>query len=187
MNGSLALSKDKHYTYADMITWNDDVRYELIDGVAYAMTSPLTIHQRVLKKLTRIIDTYLDGKLCELFIAPSDVRLNYDTLDDTVFQPDLYVVCDKSKLFERGCLGAPDIVIEILSPSTARFDLLIKFQKYLDAGVPEYWVVDPESKTVDKFILKNDRYVRTEFGVNDIITTDLLKGLEIKLANVFEQ
>jgi len=179
------LSKDGHYTYADLLTWNDDVRYELVDGVAYAMTSPTTSHQRVLRDLGFLLYTYLRGRSCELFVAPSDVRLTFENNDDTVFQPDLYVVCDKSKLHERGCLGAPDLVIEILSPSTARFDMIVKYQKYQEVGVREYWIVDPEGKTVDVFILENSLFVRREYGSSDIITSHLLDGCEVNLAEVF--
>ena len=185
MNGSLALSKEKHYTYLDMLTWGDDVRYELVDGVAYAMTSPSTTHQRVARQLILKIGNYLVGKQCELFIAPSDVRLNAHQGDDTVFQPDLYVVCDKTKLHEKGYLGAPNLVIEILSPSTARFDTIVKFQKYLEAGVLEYWIVDPEGKTVDVFVLENDRYIRSEYGKNDTVSSRVLNELELNLTDVF--
>jgi len=178
--------KMKHYTYAEYMTWNGDVRYELIDGVPCALASPSTIHQRVSRELTLNIGNYLKGKSCELFVAPYDVRLNVDTGDDTVVQPDLFVVCDKSKLDGQACLGAPDLVIEILSPSTARFDMLIKFQKYMKAGVREYWIVDPESKTVNAFILENNKYVSYIYAEEDTITSQVLDGCSVKLADVFE-
>jgi len=185
MNGSLAVSKEKHYTYSDMLTWGDAVRYELVDGIAYAMTSPSAKHQRVLREIMGLLWSFLKGKPCELFVAPSDVRLNAHQGDDTVFQPDLYVVCDKTKFHERGYLGAPDLVIEILSPSTARFDTIVKFQKYLEASVLEYWIVDPEGKTVDVFVLENDRYIRSEYGKNDTISSRVLNELELNLTEVF--
>jgi len=187
MNVPKTDSKNERYTYADYLTWGDGVRYELIDGVAYAMTSPSTVHQRVSRKLTLKIGNFLEGKVCELFVAPSDVRLNHDKGDDTVVQPDLLVVCDKSKLDDRGCLGAPDLVIEILSASTARFDMLVKFQKYLNAGVREYWIVDPEEQIVDVFVLEHGKYIGSEYKENGVIESHVLKGCEISLAEVFEK
>jgi len=186
MKSAGTLSKDGHYTYADLLTWDDDVRYELIDGVAYAMTSPSTSHQRILRKLSTKIDTFLEGKPCELFISPSDVRINYDTTDDTVLQPDLYVICNKTKLHERGYLGAPDLVIEITSPTTARNDKIVKFQKYLEAGVLEYWIVETENKIINRFVLDNDSYKLKAFGDGDVIESLVLDGLSINLSEVFE-
>jgi Uma2 family endonuclease len=182
------LKNKEQYTYADYLTWNDGVRYELIDGVAYALAAPSTIHQRILRKLSTTIDNFLDGKSCELFVAPYDVRLNTHTFDNMVVQPDLSVICDKLKIDERGCVGAPDLVIEILSPTTARRDLLLKFNIYLEAGVKEYWIVDPESNTVDVFIFENEKYIRNEFTIEgDKIKSNILQGIEIDLSEVFSE
>ena len=187
MGVTVKLQKEKHFTYADYVEWDDDVRYELIDGVAYALSAPLQVHQRVLRELTGLLWTFLKGKKCELFMAPADVRLSYDTTDDTVVQPDLFVVCDKSKLDGKACIGAPDLVIEILSPSTARIDMLKKFHAYLKAEVLEYWIVDPEGKTIDVFKLENGEYVGSEYIKDAVVKSHVLEGCEIKLVDVFEE
>ncbi|MDR0310315.1 MAG: Uma2 family endonuclease, partial [Acidobacteriota bacterium] len=113
-----ALQKDERYTYADYASWDTEERYELIDGVPYLMSpAPLRKHQSILFELSGQFRNFLKGKPCKAFAAPFDVRLNADTYDDTVVQPDLVVICDKLKLDAKGCVGAPDMVIEILSPS----------------------------------------------------------------------
>jgi Uma2 family endonuclease len=181
-----ALKKqDEHYTYADYLTWGDEVRYELIDGEAYAMTAPLEIHQFILGELHGLLWNFLKGKSCQVFVAPYDVRLNPDTDDDTVVQPDLVVICDKTKRDGKACLGAPDLVIEIVSPSTAQMDRFVKYHKYLQAGVKEYWIVDPESRTVSVFVLKNGDYVHSVYSDADKLPSHVLEGCEINLSEVF--
>lgn len=156
------------YTYADYLTWPEDVRYELIDGTAYAMSpAPLRIHQELLLEIAGQTRNALDGKPCRPFIAPFDVRLPHaneaDGEVDTVVQPDLVVVCDRSKLDERGCRGAPDWVVEVLSPSTAGHDLILKRRLYERAGVHEYWLVHPVDHVVTVYRLQNGA-----FGAPDI-------------------
>lgn len=156
------------YTYADYLTWPEDVRYELIDGLAYAMApAPLRIHQELLLEVARQTGNALDGKPCRPFIAPFDVRLpRGDEADgevDTVVQPDLVVVCDRSKLDERGCRGAPDWVVEVLSPSTASHDLILKRRLYERVGVREYWLVHPVDHVVTVYRLHDG-----SFGAPDI-------------------
>ena len=173
------------YTYADYCEWDDDTRWELIDGVAYAMTGPSTTHQRISGRIHGQLYNYLQGKTCELFAAPFDIRLNADEDDDTVVQPDLVVICDQTKLDDRGCKGAPDLVIEILSPSSRRHDMLLKFQRYLRAGVREYWIVDPDSKTLNVHVLDNGKYATNVYGDEDIAPVHVLDGCEINLSDVF--
>ncbi len=151
--GPLALKQEERFTYGDYLTWNGDERWELIDGVAYDMSpAPRVAHQRILMELGRQFATWLRGKPCQIFPAPFDVRLpeagESDALVETVVQPDLTVICDKRTLDEAGYRGAPELVVEILSPSTAQKDLKIKFARYERAGVKEYWIVEPEGKTV---------------------------------------
>ena len=141
------------HTYADYLIWPDEVRYELIDGIAYAMgPAPLRIHQRVLLQLARQVADALEGKTCEAYIAPFDVRLpqavEADAAVDTVVQPDLSVICDPAKLDERGCRGAPDWVVEVLSSATAGHDQVRKRALYERAGVREYWLVHPADRVV---------------------------------------
>ena len=176
----------KRYTYADYYTWNDGKRYELIDGTAYLMEpAPLFGHQRVSVKLENQIENYLKGKPGEMSHAPFDVRLNFEKGDNTVLQPDIVVFADQSKLFGTGCIGAPDMVIEILSPSTARRDRVKKFNQYLLAGVREYWIVDPDEKTVVANILENSVYVGSTYHETDEVPVFVLDGCVIKLSEVF--
>jgi len=175
----------KRLTYADYCSWDDDQRWELIDGVAYAMSSPSRKHQEILGILHIKIGTFLSGKQCKVFLAPFDVRLNHDSGDDTVVQPDIMVICDSSKLGDKSCNGAPDLVIEILSPSTTMRDKLLKFRKYLQAEVREYWIVDPEYKTVSVHLLKNDDYLVRIYDIENTVPVHVLEGCEIDLAEVF--
>ena len=183
-----ALPQYKRNTYADYSAWDGDERWELINGVPYAMSpGPSEGHQSVLLKLARQLGDYLDGKPCKVFVAPFDVRLNANTYDDTVVQPDILVVCDDSKLDGKSCVGAPDLVIEILSPSTALKDKNLKFKKYLEAGVREYWIADPDSKTISAHILDNGRYYVTSYAEADTAPVQVLEGCEIDLAKVFAE
>ena len=176
--------KKQYYTYADYLTWDDDERWELIDGVPYAMASPSTTHQRICGELYGQLWQFLKGKPCEVFIAPYDVRLNATEEDDTVVQPDL-VVCDDAKIDDKGCNGAPDMVIEILSPSTAAHDRFRKFITYQNAGIREYWIVDPDYRTVQVHILENGRYFIKIYGETETIPVHILDGCEINLSGVF--
>jgi Uma2 family endonuclease len=157
MNNVL-LKENDQYTYADILSWEDDKsRWELIDGMVYEMAQPTIAHQIISKKLTRYLDEYLDGKTC-IVIPEADVRLfpqpEWD--DYTVVAPDIVVVCDRSKIDKQSCIGAPDLVIEILSPSTSWKDRGDKFKLYKKAGVREYWIVDPVHETVEVYLREND-------------------------------
>ena len=175
------------FTYADYCEWDGDERWELIEGVPYLMSSPSQTHQEILRELSYQLTAFLKGKPCKLFIAPFDVRLNADTYDDTVVQPDLLIVCDSSKLDGKGCVGAPDMTIEILSPASARHDRLVKFQLYQNAGVREYWIIDPETRTLQACIFENSKYVITMYGDTDTAPVQILDGCEIDLKAVFEE
>ena len=141
-------SDTTHYSYADIITWPDDARWELIDGIPYNISpAPSLRHQRIVSALMTEFGNFLKGHPCEHFTAPFDVRLPKPTQNgmtaDTVVQPDLLVVCDAEKLDEHGCVGAPTLVVEILSPATQAKDLREKRVAYQLAGVPEYWLISP--------------------------------------------
>jgi len=181
------LKEEARYTYADLLEWDEDVRAELHDGEAIMMSPPLTKHQSVSGELFFQIRTYLEGKTCKVFAAPFGVRLfpKKDKSDDTVFEPDIVVICDSEKLDERGSNGPPDLVIEIISPSTAKYDRIYKLRKYQKAGVREYWIVDPETKTVQVCILENGRYVVSVYDETDKAPVAVLEGCEIDLAGVF--
>jgi len=140
-------------TYADYVQWPGNERWELIDGVAYAMTAPQRLHQDIVFELGRQIGNYLQGKPCKGYTAPFDVRLprqndEVDAKVETVVQPDLSVICDPSKLDKQGCRGAPDWIIEVLSPSTALKDMDTKRSLYQRHGVQEYWIIHPEDRWI---------------------------------------
>jgi len=177
--------QNERYTYADYCTWDDGKRWELIDGVPYAMSSaPGWEHQGLITKLLTQFEIFLKGKV---FPAPFDVRLNADAGDDSVIQPDIVVICDRTKLSGTGCKGAPDLVVEILSPSTARRDKWLKYNSYRGAGVREYWIVDPDTKTVSVNLLSDGEYIARAYGDTDTAPVGVLPGCEIILQEVFEQ
>ena len=183
-----AIRPDKHYTYADYFTWDDGKRYELIDGAAYLMEpAPSYGHQDIASQLNVQIGVFLQGKPGKVFQSPFDVRLNADAGDDTVLQPDIVVFRDRSKLHGTGCIGAPDMVIEILSPSSRSRDSIVKFNQYRQAGVPEYWLVDPESKSVQACILRDGEYIVNAYGESDEAPIHILEGCVIRLAEVFAE
>ena len=159
----LTLDLTKRYTYADYLTWFDDVRRELIDGIVSLMSAPLRIHAKVSRNVVRALDDYLrkSNCNCEVYDAPFDVRLphNGEKEDDkiyTVVQPDICIICDLAKLDDRGCCGAPDMIVEILSPGTRKKDMHKKYALYEKAGVKEYWIANPKAKTITAYILQQD-------------------------------
>jgi Uma2 family endonuclease len=177
----------EYYTYADYLTWPDDVRYELIEGVPYMMSpAPTRAHQSVLGYIFRKIGDYLEDGKCEVFVAPFDVRLNADTEDDTVVQPDILVVCDESKIGDKAIVGAPDMVVEVLSPSTETHDRKVKYDLYENSGVKEYWIVDPRARLVETYVLVGDRYTRSAYLPAEKIPIAIFKGkLCLDLQRVF--
>ncbi len=155
------------HTYADYLSWPDDIRYELIDGIAYLMApAPSRVHQEFVGELHRQVANALVDQPCRAFVAPFDVRLpkagEADELVDTVVQPDILVVCDRSKLDERGLRGAPDWVIEVLSPSTAGHDQIRKLAAFERSGVPEVWLVHPIDRVLSVYRLRDGRYQRPD-------------------------
>lgn len=178
--------KENGYTYADYLTWNDDVRYELIEGVPYMMApAPSPAHQEISVELIRQIANYLRGKKCKAFTAPFDIRLFADTTDDTVVQPDLSIICDPDKIDARGCQGPPDMIIEILSPATAQRDQITKLNLYRDAGVREYWIVFPDERGVQVYHLENGKYTAQGYTDADKISISILQDCTIDLSTVF--
>lgn len=155
----------RYHTYADYLTWPEDVRYELIDGVAYLMApAPAPVHQEIVGELYYQVRSALEGKPCRPYIAPFDVRLpkadEADERIDTVVQPDLLVICDRARIDRHGLRGAPDWVVEVLSPSTAGHDQTLKLAAYERAGVPEVWLVHPLDRVLTIFRLQGQAYGR---------------------------
>ncbi len=186
--------KLKEFTYKDYLSWTDDERWEIIDGSPYSMShAPSRKHQAISRELERQIANFLLNKSCEVFDAPFDVRLSEEGESNeetsTIVQPDIIVVCDENKLDDNGCIGAPDIVIEIISPATAVKDKKIKFSLYERHGVKEYWIVEPADNTIMVFKLgKNKEYSKPGFfSKEDKLKTPILKDLEIDLNIVFQQ
>jgi Uma2 family endonuclease len=183
---------DEKFSYADYLSWPDDERWEIINGVAYDMSpAPAREHQRMSAIIFAKIYNFLSGKECEVYFAPFDVRLaeTKDETDEelkTVVQPDIVVICDQNKLDKRGCLGAPDITVEILSPSTSYKDQTEKLLLYEKHGVKEYWIVNPDAKYVMVYCLEGVKYGKPEYLTeNDILESRALEGLKIDLSEVW--
>jgi Uma2 family endonuclease len=179
------------YTYADYLTWEIDEMVELIRGKVFRQAAaPGVIHQRISGKIFYLLYDFLQGKSCEVFSAPFDVRLpvaskaNEDI--DTVVQPDLCVVCDAEKIDERGCLGAPDLIIEILSPGNNRKDLKLKYDVYEASGVKEYWAIHPDERTLLIYTLDERKYRASRlFTLGDRVISEAVRGFELELDHVF--
>ena len=185
----------KKFTYRDYLHWPDDQRWELIDGVPYNMSpAPNRIHQEISGELYRQIANYLAGKQCKVYAAPFDVRLpaageKDDDEITTVVQPDITVVCDRSKLDKKGCKGVPDLVIEILSPYTAKKDMKEKYFLYEKFGVKEYWIVYPDYKTVSVYTLDiNKAYgAPAVYEEEEQVEVGIFEDLTVELKTVFAE
>lgn len=185
--------EDKKYSYADYLTWPEDERWEIIDSIAYMHAAPSPIHQEILVSLLAQLHHCLSGEPCKVYPVPFCVRLMGDEEKKNqdiknVVEPDITIVCDKSKIDETGYNGAPDLIIEIISPSSIKMDRLIKFNSYEKAGVKEYWIVEPGGKHVSVFVLQDDqRYGRPETYTEDgEIKVSIFPDLIINLKPVFE-
>ncbi|MDR0670133.1 MAG: Uma2 family endonuclease [Treponema sp.] len=183
-----SLHNDDRFTYADYLEWEGPERYEIIEGEAFMMSSPTVEHQTILGELLVQLAIFLHDKPCKVFAAPLDVRLfpEEDRSDDTVVQPDILVVCDKSKLSKSSVDGPPDLVMEILSPSNTHKLMLLKFESYLNAGVREYWVLDPEEKRVQVNILEKGRYSSSVYKKDAVIPVSVLPPFSLDLKTLWE-
>lgn len=184
----------ERYTYKDYLQWPEDERWELIDGVPYNMSpAPSKRHQEITGALFVEFYNYLKGKPCKVYIAPFDVRMAGEGESDdeasTVLQPDIVVICDRSKLDKRGCKGAPDLVVEVISPHTVKKDIIRKFDSYEKFGVKEYWIIRPEEETVTVFKLnKENKYGRPEIYCRaDKIQVGIFNDLIISLEDILRE
>lgn len=194
---TLNLDLNKRYSYADYLTWMDDKRRELHDGFIKLMTpAPSRKHQQISAFFMKVFGVYLDRKNCEVYHAPSDVRFpaakkNKDEKQIfTVVQPDIYVICDLSKMDEKGCLGAPDFIIEIISAKNSKRDTKDKFEIYQKYGVREYWIVNPNDENLTVFVLnENGKFqFKGMYAGDDKVPVHIFNGdLEVDLTEVFIQ
>lgn len=188
------LDSNKTYTYADYLTWRFQDRVELIKGLIYKINpAPKRVHQKIEGNLHVKFWNFFENKNCDVYQSPFDVRLvkNIGESDKeiiTVVQPDICVVCDLDKLDEHGCVGAPDLIIEVLSISTMKKDYNEKFNLYQENGVKEYWLVNPEGKSLQIFHLDKGEYIEYETleYKEEIITSKLFPDLKIPMQSVFE-
>ncbi len=173
---------DYEYTIDDIYALPEGKRAELIDGQMYMMATPSTKHQRLVKEFTYQIENYIRGKNgdCEVLPAPFAVFLNAD--NKTYVEPDISVICDKDKLNDKGCNGAPDWIIEIVSPTSSRMDYVIKLFKYRSAGVKEYWIVDLDKNRISVWNLENEDMF--EYTFSDIVKAGIYEDLEIDFSKI---
>ena len=191
----MALPAEKaRYTFADVLTWEENERIEIVNGEPFMMAPPTSTHQEISGALFAQLYNYLEGKQCRVYAAPFAVRLfeqDGDTPEDvdTMVEPDLSVICDRNKIDKQGCKGAPDLVIEILSPSTRRHDRIVKLGLYQRAGVREYWIVNPEDKTVQVMLRDSTGALRIheDYGQEDTAKVNVLDGCFIELGKVFAE
>lgn len=187
------LDLKKEYSYLDYLKWTFEESVELIRGKVFKMSpTPSRKHQDVSYNLTIATSTYFKNNFCKVYVAPFDVRLpqlstNTSGQINTVVQPDICVICDQNKLDDQGCLGAPDWIIEIISPSTRNKDLNIKYQLYEEAGVREYWIVHPQDQTVNTFVLTDDsKFSFTGlFPAESQVPVSIFSDLTVDLREVF--
>ena len=180
-----ALQLDTRYTFADYKKWDSGVRYEFIDGIPYAMAAPSPFHEYIKSEITRQIGNFLSGKPCRVY-GSAAVRLNAESYDDTHFEPDIVVVCDQSKVKGDSIVGAPDLVVEILSPTTSRCDRGVKYERYQAFGVREYWIVNPEDQSVQTHVLHGGKYDMTFYADVETVPVYIFEGCRIDLKTVFD-
>src|SRR5690606_11223979 len=180
------------YSYADYLTWQLDEMVEIIKGRLFKMTAaPSRLHQKVSLKLASSLLQFLQGRTCEVYTAPFDVRLpKASTRNEeiyTVVQPDICVICDKDKLDDAGCIGAPDLIVEILSPGNNQKELQHKYEVYQESGVKEYWIIQPIEQTLLIYTLQNGRYVSSRLMTSgDVVTSSVLPGFSLDLEDFFK-
>ncbi|MBS9523646.1 Uma2 family endonuclease [Litoribacter ruber] len=180
------------YTYADYLTWEMDSMVELIKGKIFRQAAaPRRIHQEVALETARKLADFLDDKACNIFIAPFDVRLPIKSqkAEDitTVVQPDICVVCDPSKLDDLGCIGAPDLIIEILSPGNNQKELIHKFDIYEECGVKEYWIIHPTEQTLLIYTLTDGKFIPSRlFTIGHTVSSTTIHGFQLDLKDIFK-
>ena len=189
---NLALQQRK-YTYEDLQNFEDEKRYELINGELYLMSSPTTLHQKIIGEIHGQLYNYLKGKKCQSFVSPLDVCLSgvrNPKKEYNVVQPDILVVCYENKITNNmGIQGAPDLIIEVLSPTSKKHDTFVKYNLYQYYGVKEYWIIDGEVGVIYQYIIneKNIYTLPKTYEITENIKVNILKDCTISLKNIIEQ
>lgn len=182
------------YSYADYLKWQLEERVELIKGKIFKMSqAPARRHQRISGRFHAALFNFLDNTTCQVYHAPFDVRLTPRKSDTTnkiyqVVQPDIYVICDTTKLDDKGCIGAPDWIIEILSPGNSQVEMKNKFEVYQENGVKEYWLAEPTTETIFVYVLNNEgQYIGLHpFTTADVMTSHVLPDFKLTVADIFK-
>ncbi len=185
------LDLNKLYTFKDYLSWQFKMRVEIIKGKVFKMSpAPSPVYQEVVSALNAELYQFLKGKSCKVFPAPFDVRLDAVNEDiHTVVQPDICVICDLTKIDSKGCIGAPELIVEIISPSTVKKDLHEKYDLYERNGVKEYWIIHPYERTLTVFILdEHGKYIPSKpLTEGDVVKSNILKGFELNLDTIFPE
>ncbi len=177
------------YSYGDYLKWKFQERVEIIKGKIMAISpAPNRLHQRISMKLTKAFLDVFNDHQCELYVAPFDVRFpDSNGKIKTVVQPDLCVICDPNKLDEKGCIGAPDLIVEILSPGNSKREMKDKYELYQEQGVSEYWIVRPEEQHIQIYVLENGRYIGVQPVVEgDVVTSIKFPALSFDTSGLYE-
>ena len=186
---NILIDVNKKYGVVDYLSWNDNIRRELIDGVVKLMSGVSKLHNRVTVRLTKIYETIFENRNIDYFVfhAPFDVFLS----DNTVVQPDFGIVCDLSKVADDGIKGVPDFIVEVLSPTSLKRDAYEKFALYEKYGIKEYWIINPIERCVNVFLLQSDgKYdngTPYELNQNVDIPLSIIEGLVLKVSDIFKE
>lgn len=180
-----ALAQTKVYTENDYYNLPEDARAELIGGQFYDMSAPSRMHQEISAELLTVIRQYIKSKdgSCKIYAAPFAVKL-FEEDETTIVEPDISVICDHNKLTERGCAGAPDWIIEIISPGNPEHDYIYKLQLYADAGVREYWIVDPHKERIFVYYLEQAKFEVETFTFHNIVKANIYDDLFINFSDI---
>ncbi len=181
----MPLAQTEFYTEEDYYNLPEDVRAELIDGyLVYNQAAPSRMHQTILSELHTLINNFIKSKKgpCKVYPAPFAVKLKKDS--ETIVEPDISVICDRDKLTDRGCTGSPDWIIEIVSPSNSSYDYITKLKLYSDAGVREYWIVDPSKESIFVYYLEKDAFKVETYTFQDTIKVNIYEDFFINFGEL---
>lgn len=180
----MSIPQKQLYTEADYYALPEDVRAELIDSQIYYQAAPSRIHQKILMSVSKTIANYIDSKggTCEVYPAPFAVKLHEDR--KAIVEPDISVICDRDKLTDRGCTGAPDWIVEIVSPGNSSHDYIRKLNLYADAGVREYWIVNPMKQAIFVYHLEETKFEVNTYTFQDKIKVNIYDDLWIDFQEI---